>query len=170
MLLGPDTSQDESFSVLTNSLLSRLKDNYSTSLVAYGQTGSGKTHTIFGPPNCLRGDAPESLQGLLPRLLQQLIETTGFSISVSAVEVYQDLAYDLLNNSSPLTVGTKGKGQIIVQSNIAVAGPIGSSRGAMKGAHPAGCYCRICEMAKMAKIEEHKQMMVSIAIPFSSLS
>ena len=162
-LLPPITSQDSSYSILTATLLSRLRDNYSTSLIAYGQTGSGKTHTVFGPPGCLRSDSSPALHGLLPRLLQELVATANTTISVSAVEVYQDLAYDLLDSSSPLTVGTKGGGQMTgITPSCAVAGPISSTMGAMNGAHPAGCYCRICENAKMVKQDAHKKKMCEI--------
>lgn len=70
-ILPPSTSQDSSYDILTTTLLSRLKDGFSTSIIAYGQTGSGKTHTIFGPPSCLRVDAPTSEHGLLPRKFQE---------------------------------------------------------------------------------------------------
>lgn len=110
-LMHPETTQDSMYSTLIKThMMPSLRDNFSTSMIAYGQTGSGKTHTIFGPEGCLRPD--KSIDwGLMPRLLRDLMEEEGVSISVSAVEVYQDLAYDLMNNSAPLTVGTKGRDQ-----------------------------------------------------------
>ena len=113
-LMQPETTQDSMYDTLVvNDMLLKLRDNFSTSMIAYGQTGSGKTHTIFGPEGCLRPD--KSIDwGLMPRLLEELLNTENISVSVSAVEVYQDLAYDLLNNSAPLTVGTKGRDQVSV--------------------------------------------------------
>ena len=46
----------------------------------------------------------------MPRLMSDLLETPGVTLAASAVEVYQDLAYDLLSESAPLTVGTKEDG------------------------------------------------------------
>jgi len=159
-LLPPTTSQSSSYQILTETLLSRLRQNFSTSLIAYGQTGSGKTHTIFGPPGCLKSDESGSTDhGLLPRLLDELLRS-GSTLSATAIEVYQDLAYDLLSDSTPLTVGTKGKNQLTgISSSVAVSGPIAGLQGSMKGAHPAGCYCRVCEQARMKKQEEFKKMM-----------
>ncbi|GMI00731.1 hypothetical protein TrLO_g8517 [Triparma laevis f. longispina] len=165
-LMHPETTQDSMYSTLIkNHMMPSLRDNFSTSMIAYGQTGSGKTHTIFGPEGCLRPD--KSIDwGLMPRLLRDLMEEEGVSISVSAVEVYQDLAYDLMNNSAPLTVGTKGRDQHTEtvsgaqMRKVKVAGPLAGQKGASSGgAHPAGCYCCYCERAKMKKQEDFKKMM-----------
>ncbi|GMI10252.1 hypothetical protein TrVE_jg94 [Triparma verrucosa] len=164
-LMQPETTQDSMYDTLVvNDMLLKLRDNFSTSMIAYGQTGSGKTHTIFGPEGCLRPD--KSIDwGLMPRLLEELLNTENISVSVSAVEVYQDLAYDLLNNSAPLTVGTKGRDQhtesmSAKMKNVKVAGPLAGQKGASSGgAHPAGCYCCYCERAKMKKQEDFKKMM-----------
>jgi hypothetical protein len=77
---------------------------------------------------------------------------------VSAVEVYQDLAYDLLNDSAPLAVGSKGKDQLCGQAG-AVSGTISATKEAVKGTHPAGCRCRSCTAFKMAKQEELRRKM-----------
>ena len=148
------------YETLTQSLLPKLRDKYSTSMIAYGQTGSGKTHTIFGPPGCLKPDAVNDW-GLMPRLMSDLLETPGVTLAASAVEVYQDLAYDLLSESSPLTVGTKGRGQLTDPNNkkVAVAGQIVSSLGAVGEAHPAGCTCCYCERAKIKKMEDFRRKM-----------
>ena len=71
------------------------------------------------------------------------------TISASAIEIYQDLAYDLLNDSSPLTVGTKGSGQTIVASNVAVQSNGTQLQAGIGGAHPAACNCRICMGIKL---------------------
>jgi len=157
-LLPPSTSQDASYSTLTSTLLTRLASGYSTTLLAYGQTGSGKTHTIFGPPGCLRADAPESERGLLPRLLQEFLNAPGQKIAASAIEVYQDLAYDLLASSAPLTVGTKGSGQIFA-GKAAVQSNGSELQAGIGGAHPAGCQCRLCMGVKLKSEEEFKQRM-----------
>jgi len=157
--LAPSTSQESAYSALARPCLEKLGLGYSVSLVAYGQTGSGKTHTMFGPPGSLRSDSAAEW-GLMPRLLSDLLDTPNVTLSASAVEVYQDLAYDLLSDSCPLTVGSKGRGQQTgVRNNVAVAGPISGTLGAVGGAHPAGCYCCYCERAKMKKQEDFRRMM-----------
>lgn len=66
----------------------------SACVLAYGQTGSGKTHTMHGGT----GEA----RGLVPRVLLDVFSLagrSGASISLSAVEIYNDIAYDLLDSS-----------------------------------------------------------------------
>ena len=68
-------------------------------MIAFGQTGSGKTHTMRG------GDAEEE-EGIIPRAATFLfreskkLEATGwkFEFSLSFLEIYNNEAYDLLNN------------------------------------------------------------------------
>lgn len=43
------------------------------SQLAYGPTGSGKTHTILGPPNAAAADDEGASLGLLPRMLQDIL-------------------------------------------------------------------------------------------------
>ncbi|KAF1770723.1 hypothetical protein GCK72_002545 [Caenorhabditis remanei] len=72
---------------------------YNVGLIAFGQTGSGKTHTMRG------GDAEEE-EGIIPRAATFLfreskkLEATGwkFEFSLSFLEIYNNEAYDLLNN------------------------------------------------------------------------
>jgi len=88
-------------------------------LFMYGQTGSGKTHSLFGPPYCfsqslINGGETEDFEGahlpqvwgLFPRsalyLLSRLQTTLADApdqcyLNASAVEVYLNHCYDLLN-------------------------------------------------------------------------
>ena len=96
-------------------LLARLLEGFSCTLLAYGQTGSGKTHTMFGPPGslteesvrgCGGGEAPAAW-GVFPRTVLQLLQVPGLgALHASAVEVYQEKAYDLLADRAQLAVGT----------------------------------------------------------------
>ena len=68
---------------------------------AYGQTGSGKTHTIFGNEKSI---------GLIPLAALDIfshINYTSCVAKISAYEIYNDDAYDLLNNKEhvPLREG-----------------------------------------------------------------
>eukprot|EP00434_Breviolum_minutum_P010769 symbB.v1.2.009499.t1/scaffold590.1/size183855/11 len=63
----------------------------SACILAYGQTGSGKTHTMHG------GTGEQ--QGLVPRVLFevfQLASASGATVSLSAVEIYNDIALGAL--------------------------------------------------------------------------
>eukprot|EP00435_Cladocopium_sp_Y103_P011252 s2535_g2.t3 len=67
----------------------------SACILAYGQTGSGKTHTMHG------GTGEQ--QGLVPRVLFEVFQLAGASgatVSLSAVEIYNDIAYDLLDGAT----------------------------------------------------------------------
>ena len=77
---------------------------------------------MFGPACCLTeaslegftpGAYPDSW-GVLPQALMRLIaggDRRQRTVHVSAIEVYQGLAYDLLGGHAPLKVGTKGSNQ-----------------------------------------------------------
>eukprot|EP00931_Biecheleriopsis_adriatica_P117745 TRINITY_DN93231_c0_g1_i1.p1 TRINITY_DN93231_c0_g1~~TRINITY_DN93231_c0_g1_i1.p1 ORF type:complete len:1347 (-),score=246.20 TRINITY_DN93231_c0_g1_i1:47-4087(-) len=70
----------------------------SACILAYGQTGSGKTHTMQG--------ADGKDQGLVPRVLLEIFHLaadSGATVSLSALEIYNDIAYDLLDGA-----GTSG--------------------------------------------------------------
>ena len=167
ILTGSD--QDAAFRTLASQLLTKLDEGYNATLLAYGQTGSGKTHTMFGAPNCLTVASLEGLApgacapdwGILPRALVTLLGHMPASarLHASAIEVYQELAYDLLSERAPLVVGTKGSGQLGGNEGVAVGGRVGASTEAVGGTHPAGCRCRKCIAAKEAKAEELKRRM-----------
>ena len=122
------SDQGVAFASLATSMLRQLDEGYSVTLLAYGQTGSGKTHTMFGPPGSLseaalarrcEEEAPEDW-GVFPRCMMHLLRLPGFgSMHASAVEVYQETAFDLLNGRSPLKVGKSktdavGSGKVVV--------------------------------------------------------
>ena len=91
-------------------------------LMAYGQTGSGKTYTMFGPAGALTeasleqaaGSVPATW-GAFPRATMQLLqapELAGATFHASAVEIYMEHAYDLLDGRKPVKVGSaKGSGR-----------------------------------------------------------
>ncbi|EFP12563.1 hypothetical protein CRE_29807 [Caenorhabditis remanei] len=94
----PLFSQKDVFVNIEDFILSALH-GYNVGLIAFGQTGSGKTHTMRG------GDAEEE-EGIIPRAATFLfreskkLEATGwkFEFSLSFLEIYNNEAYDLLNN------------------------------------------------------------------------
>ena len=108
------SDQTVAYDALARNLLQRLEQGYSVTLLAYGQTGSGKTHTMFGPPGSLTesslsgvnpGVAPPAW-GIFPRTMLTLLQRRGLgNMFASVIEVYQNHAYDLLNDRKALKVG-----------------------------------------------------------------
>ena len=150
------SDQQTAFDAIAAPLLARMRQGYSSTLLAYGQTGSGKTHTMFGPPGSLTeanlreagGAVPESW-GLLPRAALELLRSGG-TIHASAVEVYQERAYDLLSDRSPLTVGTKSGGRKVGAGAVNTLGD--ASQKAHHGTHPHGCRCGKCWKAQQQEL------------------
>ncbi|EGT34159.1 hypothetical protein CAEBREN_02388 [Caenorhabditis brenneri] len=95
----PVFSQQSVFANIEDFILSALH-GYNVGLIAFGQTGSGKTHTMRG------GEAED--EGIIPRTASYLfneskkLEATGwkFEFSLSFMEIYNNEAFDLLNNHS----------------------------------------------------------------------
>ncbi|CAM9533902.1 unnamed protein product, partial [Heterosigma akashiwo] len=114
-------------------LLGSFLGGKNCTLFMYGQTGSGKTYSLFGPPYCFsstvidvgsetelfEGVSIPRVWGLFPRsalyLLSQLQATLAENpdqcyLNVSAVEVYLNQCYDLLNGKVRVPVAGFGKG------------------------------------------------------------
>ena len=151
------SDQTIAYSTIAAPLLDSLRDGYSCTLLAYGQTGSGKTHTVFGPPGCLTAEAVKRAAGgvpaswgLFPRIASELLNAELGTLHVSAIEVYQDKAYDLLANRAPLTVGVKSAGRQVGGGDASVIGCL-SDKG-HHGSHPPGCRCGRCFSAKKEEL------------------
>ena len=158
------TDQEQAYQAIACPLLAQLRAGYSCTLLAYGQTGSGKTHTMFGPPGCLTeaslngspvGAAPPAW-GVFPRIALELLQSGGGgTLHASAIEVYQDRAYDLLADRAPLQVGTKSTGRQVGGGGCVIpgleGGKAGASGGAHAGVHPAHCQCGKCFKAQEAE-------------------
>lgn len=84
-----NTSQQEIFENVAQSLTQDFINGYNCTLLAYGQTGSGKTYTIQGTQH----DA-----GIIQRALYYIFENTTFTdLKVSYVEIYNESIYDLFS-------------------------------------------------------------------------
>ena len=117
-----------------NSTCSHTVDEFingrrNNTLFVYGQTGSGKTHTLFGPPNSFHSAALDSTNvnekfrnvnipnswGLFPRIvlhllsIQQQHNNNNVGITATAVEIYMDNCYDLLNDKQKIAVEGYGR-------------------------------------------------------------
>ena len=153
------SDQMEAYDAVAGPLVDRVMEGYSCTLMAYGQTGSGKTHTIFGPPGCLteatlehsaNNDARSAPTdwGLFPRVALELLASGKGALHASAVEVYQERAYDLLADRLPLAVGTQKVG-----GKVAAAGKDKEGRDEV---HKSTCKCRECYLRKEQAAKDRK--------------
>lgn len=158
------SDQIMAFDALASRLVNRAQDGYSCTLMAYGQTGSGKTHTMFGPPGCLTeasvvasGGSIPAEWGLFPRSVLTLMHAPGIdpsSVHASAVEVYHENVFDLLDDRCQLAVATTTKiGNKVGGAAEGAGGIKGVGVMSTNGVHPNSCTCRKCFKAQ----EEAKQ-------------
>ena len=160
------SDQTVAFEALASRLLERAKEGYNCTIMAYGQTGSGKTHTMFGPPGCLTEAAVDAAGGgiphawgLFPRAVLHMMRAEGTeeeeaTMHASAIEIYHESVFDLMDNRNQLQVGSKEVGlkvggvadELSTFSNSIVA----------HGVHPAHCSCHRC-FAKGEAAKEEKR-------------
>ena len=163
------SDQKVAFDAIAAPLLDKLRDGYSCTLLAYGQTGSGKTHTMLGPPGALTesslsecGGGCPSTWGIFPRIAFELLHEGGGdgsrTLHASAIEVYQDNAYDLLADRAPLQVGTKSVGRQVGGGGaiIANASKEVSAGSQHCGVHPPHCQCMKCFKRQEKEREERE--------------
>jgi hypothetical protein len=157
------SDQEASYAALGEDLVERLRAGYSCTLLAYGQTGSGKTYTMFGPSGCLtesalaegNGAAAPAPWGVFPRVALELLRSGGGGgggtvLHASAVEVYNNVAYDLLDDRRQLQISGGRRAEVAAVFGGAAEGACGAM--GLQGKHPPGCSCRRCFKA----VEEAK--------------
>lgn len=94
-----NASQEEIFNHVAKEVVQSVLDGFNATIFAYGQTGSGKTFTITGGPQ------KYSDRGIIPRSIQFMFHTIqsqnerNFRVSVSYLEIYNEVGYDLLDSS-----------------------------------------------------------------------
>jgi hypothetical protein len=169
VVVGSD--QAVAYDALCAPLVKRALAGYDCTLVAYGQTGSGKTHTMFGPAGCLveaevtrwRASGTSSAAsssaassssssaplewGVFPRAALELMRTPGVrSIRASAVEVYHENVFDLMNGREQLSLGSsKTKfGRRVRGDAESGSDDVAGNRGGQGGVHPSCCTCHAC--------------------------
>lgn len=81
-------------------------------IFAYGQTGAGKTFSIMGDINELQKDTYSPSRGILPRLLEDLFNSTSqsqttYQVTCSYIEIYNEQIYDLVPSLLPSYLKTK---------------------------------------------------------------
>lgn len=92
-------SQQDLFEHVAKPVIDSCLDGYNGTVFAYGQTGSGKTFTMSG------GDDWKQ-RGVIPRVLSYVFEEfrrrskeVGYELQVSFIEIYNESAYDLLEEN-----------------------------------------------------------------------
>lgn len=110
----PQATQEEVFQEI-EPLVTSCIDGYHVCIFAYGQTGSGKTHTMEGSV-----ENP----GINQRALKQLFNVIedrkdmwSYSVSVSSVEIYNEVLRDLLSKDGEkldIKLNPDGTGQLHV--------------------------------------------------------
>lgn len=96
-VIPPEANQSQVFGIVAQPLVMGALEGVNCSIFAYGQTGSGKTHTICG------GKGSYNERGIIPRTMCFLFDEierrqdgVNYSISISMIEVYMEIGYDLL--------------------------------------------------------------------------
>lgn len=122
-----DTTTEKVYEDLGVPILQRALEGYNATIFAYGQTGSGKTFNMMG--NVINGG---NITGIIPKMNDSLFEhiehnktKMQFLVSVSYLEIYQEVIHDLLNPSdkklnireNPATgIYVEGLAEIVVRS------------------------------------------------------
>ncbi|KAK9795952.1 hypothetical protein WJX73_003914 [Symbiochloris irregularis] len=97
-----NTTQDDMFRLVGESLVENCLAGYNSSIYAYGQTGSGKTFTMLGDLNDPedRGLAPRIFEYLFLRIAEEEDKQTGdnhrVSLKCQYLEIYNETISDLL--------------------------------------------------------------------------
>ncbi|XP_068003467.1 kinesin-like protein KIF19 [Melanerpes formicivorus] len=97
MVFDHTATQEEVYVSTTKSLIEGVISGYNATIFAYGPTGGGKTYTMLGTA-CDPGIYIRTLGDLFKAL--EATEELDYSVSMSYLEVYNEVIRDLLNPSS----------------------------------------------------------------------
>uniref|UniRef100_A0AAX7SSY3 Kinesin-like protein n=1 Tax=Astatotilapia calliptera TaxID=8154 RepID=A0AAX7SSY3_ASTCA len=91
-------SQEEVYRATTKGLIEGLISGYNATVFAYGPTGCGKTYTMLGTDK-EPGIYVRTLNDLF-RAIEETSDDMLYSVSMSYLEIYNEMIRDLLNPSS----------------------------------------------------------------------
>ncbi|XP_059175526.1 kinesin-like protein KIF6 isoform X2 [Physella acuta] len=120
-IFRPEVTQEAVFDGVAKDIIQNFLNGYNGTIFAYGQTGTGKTYTVEG--NSSRYNTRGLATRALSMIYQQLENRTDEHISVylSYLEIYQEVAYDLLNPAARSSLPVAPFAKVTV-----VEGPRGS--------------------------------------------
>ncbi|AET37448.1 tubulin-dependent ATPase KIP3 Ecym_1200 [Eremothecium cymbalariae DBVPG len=98
-LFDVEATQQDVFLGTTRPLLDSIIDGFNGTVFAYGATGCGKTFTISGTPEN-PGIIFLTMQELFQRI-ENLKDTKTFQLTVSYLEIYNEMIRDLLEPDTP---------------------------------------------------------------------
>ena len=85
-------------------------------------------------------------------LSNYLRRSNDIKVTASAVEIYQEHAFDLLSNRAPLSVSSTSNSRkdMVVTSTVTAGHFTGNI-------HPSGCNCRQCYMTRQKSKEKSRE-------------
>ncbi|XP_019368507.1 PREDICTED: kinesin-like protein KIF19 [Gavialis gangeticus] len=98
MVFDQKATQEEVYVSTTKSLVEGVISGYNATVFAYGPTGTGKTYTMLGM-DCEPGIYIRTLNDLF-RALEATSDNMDYTVSMSYLEIYNEVIRDLLNPSS----------------------------------------------------------------------
>ena len=100
--LGETCSQEEVFERVGSPILESFLKGVNSCICCYGQTGAGKTWTMSGGETFQsRGLVQRTIEGLFDRI-EKAGANTAPNVFVSYMEIYNEVIYDLLGETSEL--------------------------------------------------------------------
>lgn len=103
-----ESTQEHVYRDIGAPMVKQALDGYNSTMFAYGQTGSGKTYSMMGALDEHRGIIPRLNEDLWNKVAETLLiknnesnagESTKIMITVSFLEIYNEVIKDLLNPS-----------------------------------------------------------------------
>ncbi|KAM6114088.1 LOW QUALITY PROTEIN: kinesin-like protein KIF19 [Pterocles gutturalis] len=98
MVFDHRATQEEVYVSTTKSLIEGVISGYNATIFAYGPTGAGKTYTMLGT-DCEPGIYIRTFDDLF-KALEATAEEMDYRVSMSYLEIYNEVIHDLLNPSS----------------------------------------------------------------------
>jgi hypothetical protein len=120
------STQIQVFDDIAKPVLMKALDGFNGTVFAYGQTGSGKTHSMMGAPG-LPGIIPLLNGEIFRRVDERVVKMTNEApdgteinvrISVSFLEIYNEIVKDLLNPSDKALQIREDPGKGIYVQNL----------------------------------------------------
>ncbi|KAM7360990.1 kinesin family member 19A [Cochliomyia hominivorax] len=122
-------TQETVYKTTTAPLVKDVIKGYNAAVFAYGATGSGKTHTMLGPSRKKGSsgeiDATGSDCGLMVRAIEEIFQyiemaedPNSCKVSISYLEIYNELIRDLLSPGGPLELREDNRGQRITVAGL----------------------------------------------------